>query len=377
LLLAGDARRAESAFSAPQSDGPGMAGEIGRVEALVLVGRLSEASELCRTLLESGEPTVTLLVACGEASARGGDAFEGYGLYRRGVARTSDRPGLVERMEALRVEARDKLAAEAREAAVDEDWDQARADIGRALTLDPESAALLAAAGDVESKAGESEKAIHLYREALHLDPKSIDVQEKIANLALETGDLGTAVSMFDALSQSDARFLPKAEEARLAFRVANWPDLERAAARSARLTRAGAATLVWWMYPEVRDAQVAGGVIASDVLARRDSRALTRALALGFLEADQETHRANPDSAMGVGAAARLLLRLLAFVVPSSRNLPCPARSRRVLRSASESLQTAQACGLLPGVIGPTLSGAVFTRSLDRVRALAGGRAS
>ena len=377
LLLAGDARRAESAFAAARSEGPGTAGEIGRVEALVLADRLADASELCRTLLESGEPTVTLLVACGEARARGGDAFEGYGLYRRAVARTSGRPGLVERMEALRVEARDKLAARARDAAVREAWDQARADIGRALVLDPESAALLAQAGDVESQAEEPQKALHLYREALHLDPQSIDIQEKIANLALETGDLDTAVSMFDGLSQSDARFRPQAEEARLAFRVANWPDLERAAAQSARLTRAGAATLVWWMYPEVRDARVAGGVIASDVLARRDSRALTRALALGLLEADQETHRASPDSAMGVGAAARMLLRLLAFVVPSSRTLPCPARTRRVLRSASESLQSAQACGLLEDVEGPTLSGAAFTRSLDRVRALAGGSSS
>ncbi|HTD51546.1 MAG TPA: hypothetical protein VK780_00850, partial [Thermoanaerobaculia bacterium] len=370
-LLGGDAAGAEASFRAASAESPGMAAEIGRIEALVLAGRPHDASQLCRALPETGEPTVALLVACGEAHARDGDPGEGYGLYRRVLARTSGRTGLVARTEELRLSARDALSAKAREAAAEGLWDEARLDIARALELAPESAALRVQAGDLESAAGESDKAFGLYREALRLEPRNAEVEEKVGNLALETGALDLAVTMFDELARNDSRFVSRAEEARLAFRIANWPEQEREAAQSSRLTRAGAAGLVWWMYPEVREAKVASGVIASDVVARRDSRALTRALALGLLEADRETHRANPDGPLTVSAAARLLLRLLGLVVPEPKSLPCPRPGRRVPRSSSESIQAAQACGLLPEVEGGAMSGPVFTEALDRIRAL------
>jgi tetratricopeptide (TPR) repeat protein len=370
-LLAGDAAGAEASFQVAGAEAPDMAAMIGRVEALVLGGRPHEASQICRALPETGEPTVALLVACGEARAREGDPGGGYGLYRRALARTSDRPGLVARTEELRLAARDALSAKAREAAAEGLFDEARLDIARALELAPESVALHVQAGDLESAAGESENAFGLYREALRLDPKNAEVEERVGNLALQTGALDLAVTMFDELARNDPHFVSRAEDARLAFRIANWPEIEREAAQSSRLTRAGAAGLVWWMYPEVREAKVASGVIASDVVARRDSRALTRALALGLLEADRETHRANPDGPLTVSAAARLLLRLLGLVVPESKSLPCPRPGRRLPRSSSESIQAAQACGLLPEIEGGAMSGPVFTEALDRIRAL------
>jgi tetratricopeptide (TPR) repeat protein len=371
-LLAGDAAGAEAAFRAASSEASGMAADVGRVEALVLVGQPREASELCGALLEAGEATVALLVACGEARAREGDAVEGYGLYRRALARTSDRPGLAERAEQLRLAARDALSARARETTEEGLWDEARADIARALEFAPESAELLTQAGDIELEAGDSKIAFQRYREALVLDPKNSTLREKMGDLASQMGALDVAATLFDDLAREDPRFTSRAEEARLEFRVANWPDLERRAARSPRLTRAGAATLVWWMYPEVREAKVATGVIASDVVPRKDSRALTRALSLGLLEADRETHRASPDAPLTIAAGARLLLRLLGLVTSASQSLPCPRAGRRVPRSASESVQAAQACGLLEEPEGSTMSGPVFTRALDRIRALA-----
>src|SRR5262249_52243582 len=84
-----------------------------------------------------------------------------------------------------------------------------------------------------------------------------------------ELEDLALAVSAYDKLARIEPRASRKAAEVRLAFRVANWPPSERDAARSARLTRAGAAELVWWMVPEVRNARVESGIIASDARAR------------------------------------------------------------------------------------------------------------
>lgn len=185
-------------------------------------------------------------------------------------------------------------------------------------------------------------------------------------------GEVSVAVSVFDSLAKQDPAFLPRAEEARLAFRVANWPSEERGAARAPRLTRAAAATLVWWMYPEIRDARVEKGVIASDALSRRDSRALLRAATLGLLDVDRETHRLNPDARLTNAAAARLLLRLLLVVTPANREIPCLGESRRVPRAASGALSAAQDCGLLAESDISGVSGPLFTRALDHVRALA-----
>jgi tetratricopeptide (TPR) repeat protein len=372
-LLAGDAGGAEAAFRGAAGDARDSAAQIGRIESLVLLGRQREAWDLCGPLLGEGEPTRPLLVACGEARARDGDAVAGYALYRKALARTDNRPVLAERAEQLRGAASDGLSAKARESVSRQQWEDARTEIGQAIEVAPERTDLLVEAGDIEAAAGKPEQALRLYREALQRDPENATLKEKTGSLALESGSLDLAVAMFDDLAKSDPRFTSRAEEARLAFRVANWPRAEREAARSARLTRAGAATLVWWMYPEVRDARVAGGVVASDVVSRRDSRALTRALALGLLEADRETHRANPDSALTLPAAARLLLRLLGFVVPESVSLPCPRAGQRVLRSAAESIQAAQACGLLPETENAAVTGVVFTEALDRIRLLSG----
>lgn len=374
-LLAEDWKRAERAFRAAGGETLQTAAEIGRIEALVLGGRLEAALAACADLLPVGEPTSPLLVACGEARARApaGDPLEGYQLYRRALARTTDRPGLKLRAEELRVAASDWLLEGARAGLEERAWKKARAQILRAIDLAPERAALRDAAGDIENSAGDSEKALRRYREALEIEPKNPEVQKKVGELALELNDLALAVSAYDELARGDAHFRPRAEEARMAFRVANWPAPEREAAEAPRLSRAGAASLVWWMFPEVREALVSAGIIASDAVSRRDSRAIARALALGLLEADRETHRANPDAPLNLAAASRLLLRLLAIVKPGEPDSSCLAHLPRSPRSNTEYIQVAQACGLLAeSESSTTVSGRAFTRALDRVRALA-----
>ncbi len=371
-LLKGDAERAERAFETASSEAPQMAAAIGRIEAMVLAGRSKAALAACKDLLPVGEPTIALLVACGEASAVAGGALEAYQLYRQALARTMDRPGLKLRAEKLRIAASDWLLASARASAEQKRWKTARAEILRAIDLAPERAALRETAGDIEDSAGDRERALRRYREALEIDPKNLRVQEKVGALAIDLHELALAVSVYDELARTDARFKPQAAEARLAFRVANWPAPEREAAGSSRLSRAGAASLVWWMFPEVREAHVSAGVIASDAVSRRDSRALARALSLGLLDADRETHRANPDAPLGLAAASKLLLRLLAIVKPRGDDLPCPAHPPRSPRSSGEFIQLAQACGLLAEFETSVISGPAFTRALDRIRALA-----
>ncbi|HXM78555.1 MAG TPA: hypothetical protein VOA00_04910 [Thermoanaerobaculia bacterium] len=374
-LLRGDARAAAREFASARSEGHRLAADIGWIEAEVLLGDFERALAACQDTLASGEATLPLLVVCGEARGRGGRPSEGYRLYQRAVARTAGRPGLKARAEELRIAARDALAAQARVASEERKFAEARDRIAAAIDIAPESAGLREFAAEIEFSAGQPDKALRRYREAYELEPTNVSLAERVGNLAEELDEHAFAVAVFDALARSDPKFKRRAEEARLAFRVANWPPPEREAARAERLTRASASNLVWWMFPEVREAHVRSGVIASDAVSRRDTRAFARALALGLLEADRETHRGNPDATLTRGAASRLLLRLLSIVNPKAEPACLGKGDGRAGRSTAEAIRSAEACGLWKEEAESSPpSGPEFTRALDRIRALASG---
>ncbi|MCA1582401.1 MAG: hypothetical protein LC796_13620, partial [Acidobacteria bacterium] len=371
-LSSGDAPAASRAFEEVRgAGGPHLAADIGWIAAQVLLGRFEPADAACVETLSSGEPTLPLLVACGEARGRGGRPAEGYRLYVRALARSPKRGVLAARAEELRLSARDALAAQARVAAEEHRWAEARDRIAAAIDVAPESVPIRVLAAEIENSAGQTEKSLQRYREAWDLDPANAAVGERIGDLAMEQEDYALAAGAFDRLARTDPKLKPRADEARLLFRVANWPPTEREAARAERLSRAKAASLVWWMFPEVREARVASGIIASDAVSRRDSRAFTRALALGLLEVDRETHRSSPDSTLTLGAASRLLLRLLAIVRPGEE-APCLEKGGGRGRSATDAIRAAEACGFWKEEGNGPPGGPAFTRALDRIRALA-----
>ncbi len=370
-LSSGDARAASRAFDAARGRGPHLAADIGWIEAQVLSGAFAPAEAACLGALHSGEPTLPLLVACGEARARSGRPAEGYRLYVRALARQPKRAGLAARAEELRLSARDALSAQARVASEEHRPAEARDRIAAAIDIAPESLPLRILAAEIEHSAGDTEKSLQRFREAWEMDPADAAVGERVGDLALEREDYALAVSAFDRLARSNPKFKSRAEEARLSFRVANWPPPERESARSERLSRARAASLVWWMFPEVREARVSSGVIASDAVSRRDSRAFTRALALGLLEADRETHRGNPDATLTLATASRLLLRLIDFVRPGG-GPPCLEKAGGRSRNSADAIRAAEICGLWKTDEASPPGGAAFTRALDQVRAMA-----
>jgi tetratricopeptide (TPR) repeat protein len=367
-LSAGDPRTALRAFGETPGGPSARAAAVGEVEALVALDRADDALARCDALLSGGEPTTPLLTACGEANARAKRPAPAYELYARAASRSPKIASVAARAAELRDGAAAGMLDEAEAHAAAGRRDEARRDTTRALALAPRSAALLVRVGDVACALGEREEALGSYREALEAGGLDPDTRARIGSVALESGDPGLAVSIFEGLAAEDARFRDRAAEARLEFRIANWPDAERSAARARRLTRANAASLVWWMFPEVREARVTSSVVATDLLERRDSRAMMRAVSLGLLEVDPETHRARPDAPLTRPAAARLLVRL-AGSLGSPRARPECLRDSGANRS--DAIRVAARCELLSESGGSAVGGAELTRGLDRLRTL------
>ena len=376
-LLEGDTARAEREFGTAAAAGPKgsasrRAAAIGRIEVLVLSKRSPQAVEACQALLGEGEPTAPLLSACGEARARTADPVGAVELYDRAAAEAPNRPGLASRAEELRRTAAQTLLDEAMANAVAGRRDEARRQVARAVGWSAHSSEVLVRAGDVECEAGDREAALEYYREAMTLGPVDTAVEERAGDIALSLQDYTAAVSIFDGLAARNKSFASRAAEARLAFRIANWPDAERETARTRRLSRGGAALLVWWMFPEVREARVeSAGVVATDVLERKDSRVMMRAVSMGLLEVDPNTHRARPDAPLTRASAARMMV-LLAPRLSRPGPLPaCLQGDSASGKSAKDAIRVAARCELLSESGPSVVSGAEFTRGLDRLRSL------
>ncbi len=371
-LLAGDPRQAQREFGRASGGNSARAAAIGTIEALVASHRSNEAIGPCDEALEDPNATVPLLVACGEAHARTADPVGAVELYQRAVSLAPGRPGLAERVDGLRVDAAESLLAQAQKSADEGRRAEAQRQVARALGWTSRSAPILVRAGDVECALGEREGALEYYREAIVVGGPDAEVEERAGDLAFEVGDYAAAVALFDGLAARDPRFTERAAEARLAFRIANWPDAERQAARSRRLTRAGAAQLAWWVFPEVRDARVvSAGVVATDVLERRDSRVMMRVVALGLLDVDPYTHRARPDAPLTRTAAARMILLLAARLAGPGEAPECFQGVPGPGKGGQEAIRVAARCKLLSESGASVVSGAEFTRGLDRLRSL------
>jgi tetratricopeptide (TPR) repeat protein len=371
-LLAGNSAKARSEFARAGSGKPDLAAEIGEIESFVVARDLPAALASCRRVLAASNPTVPLLTACGEAQARSGQALDAWYLYRQAVSSAPGRPGLEKRAQELRTQAAEQLRRQAQEAAGHKQWKEARREAALAIEVDPGAVPAWETAGDIDLEAGDRPAALARFRGGLTLAPGDRTLQEKVARLALELSDYAVAIPVLDALAAQDPQFEAQAERARLAFRLTNWPAAVRAAARSERLTRGQAADLVWWMVPEVREAKVTESVIASDVVGRSDNQEILRAVGLGLLEVDRETHRASPDAPFTLSSAAGLYLRLLLLLQPDSTPA-CLAEHPEAAVSGTEAIRLARQCAILSESEALAVSGAAFLRALDRVRALAG----
>jgi tetratricopeptide (TPR) repeat protein len=369
-LSGGDPARARREFDAASTaEASRRAAAIGTIEALVLLDKLDAAELLCTRELAEPSSTVPLWTACGERAARAGDPAAAFELYQRAAERAPQRRAIARRADELRAQATDAVLASAERDSERGRRAEASAGVARALAWNPGSASVLVRAAEVECAGGEKETALRYYRDALALGGVDEEAELRAGDLALETGDSATAVMVFDSLAARNPQLKDRAAEARLAFRIDNWPDAERQVARSRRLTRSGAALLFSWMYPELREGRIQSSVVAGDVLERKDRAVMIRAVGLGLLDVDPDTHRARPDAPLSRGAAGQFLLRLAVVLGRPGSPRGCLAGAAEAGRTGADAIRLASRCGLLAESGGMYVSGPEMTRGMDRLR--------
>ena len=341
-------------------DSPDPAASIGRVQALLELGRLADARNACDAAFSNGIETAPILAACAETAARSGSWPEAYDLFEAALLRVPGNAGLLERKRSTAGNAVRGLVEKA-ERELKAQAAEARADAERALAIAPGDRDALLIAGRAAAASGDAAAAFERLADAWRRDPSDTAAGEEAGDLALRIGRGDAAFDIFSALARSDPRFRARAEESREDFVISNWPARERAIAHAARLTRAGALTLLWRLLPEVRTAAAPGPApIASDILSRADQRILSRGLQLGLISVDTSTHRARPDAFLTRGEAARILLRAGA-VTDAPGAAACAGKPEEARKAAS----AAAACGLLPPGRASAVSGKEFRRAI------------
>jgi hypothetical protein len=208
---------------------------------------------------------------------------------------------------------------------------------------------------------GKNDDAWAWAKEARQKAPADPAVGAFAAEAASRARRFNDAAILYEGLAATEPRFAPKAEEARMEFRVQNLPEAARRAAESSRLTRAQLAALLLGTVPEFRDALVPPGAeIAVDVVDRPDRSTLVRAIGLGFLSVSPETHRVGAESAVGKDEMAAVLRRTAVLA----------GRGRAPKGCLAPEVPTAAAlvtCGILNETSTRTVTGRDALRALEK----------
>jgi len=304
----GDSAGAANAIKGRQRKGVPTPAPFALVDVYVaLAGGNVEEARSSLAALSAAHPT---WIAAVEADAdlaategRASDALERYRTLARLAPNDQRARG---RVEALRAQVAAERRLEAESALASGDLDAARRAAHSLLQLEPSSPAGLVLLARAAAAGGRNDDAWTWAKEARRLAPSDRVVAAFAAEAAAKAGRWADAASLYEGLASTDPAFVPKAEQARVEFRVQNLPEAARLAAQSARLTRAQLATLLWWTVPEFRDALVPPGAgIAVDLVDRSDRGPLVKAIGLGFFAVSTETHRVGADWTVSRGEMA------------------------------------------------------------------------
>ena len=186
---------------------------------------------------------------------------------------------------------------------------------------------------------------------ALHeRSPDNRSVTERRAELEMEVGDPSDGMRLMKDLVATypdDKSIEEKAAQAEFLWRLQLLPPDVRAIAREPQVTRGDFATLVFWLFPEVRYSRTGTARIANDVLEHPHRNEIVRVINLGLMSVDPSLHRFEPYQPIERIEALSTVTRLM-----SERDSPpvcLGTRSARQDASRRQVCDLAAQCRLIP----------------------------
>lgn len=234
-------------------------------------------------------------------------------------------------------------------------------DRGRLEEADEELAALEEWAGDripvIEARRtlafaeGDVEREIETLERLVAEGVDEVELPERLADLYLISGDIRTAIETLEDLAArdpDDEESSDKLEHAKFLWRLQLQPPHVQEVASKSVLSRADLATLLYWLVPSVRYAEVADPPIATDILDHPRREEILPVIFLELVPVDETLHRFSPERAATRSLALASLLGLLGLS-PSEFSCLDPAEAKALAGSQSLVCRKAAHCRLIP----------------------------
>ncbi len=158
-----------------------------------------------------------------------------------------------------------------------------------------------------------------------------LDLVSRRAELELQVGDAGEAVTLLRGLSEQqpgDKDVAARLEVAKFRWRLSMLPEGVKSLASRTSISRAGFATLLYWLVPEVRYGRPRGAKIAADILDHSSREEIARVVNLGLMEVDSALHLFNPGATVTRSQALKALVAAAALKTPRPGCLGGPGSS-------------------------------------------------
>ena len=177
--------------------------------------------------------------------------------------------------------------------------------------------------------------------------PDDVQHLERRARLEMEIGDPAAGLRLLEEAVSRDPENAELAEaltRAQFVWRLQLLPPEVRDLAQSSGLTRADFATLLFWVFPEIRYGRTGDARIANDILQHPNREQIMKVVNAGIMDVDPSLHQFSPYRDLSQIEAQKAVLRILA------RQSPPPAclGGGRAPRSTAEICRVSATCGLI-----------------------------
>jgi tetratricopeptide (TPR) repeat protein len=390
FLQAGDFRDAEREFRLALTSTPDFYPAETSLGYLELARRDASAAvpHFDRALMSDGRDMAALL-GRGQALLALGRETDALSAFESASAVDPSLADVRRRVEVLRFRGLGQDLAAAREAATSGKLDEAARAYARAIASSPDSPFLYRELAVVERRQGNADAALADFRKTLALDPTDAGTQAQVGDLLAAAGDLdGAAKAYTDSLAlEANEGVEGRLDDVRARTELARLPAEYRAIDTAAQITRGDLAALIGVrLAPLVQASRRRDAVVVTDARNHWAAPWIVAVARAGIID-PYDNHAFQPRAAVRRTDLAQAMSRLLARVAAAN-----PARGRtwesaRLKFSdlspghlAYPAASMAVAAGVMTtgpdNAFQPSLvvSGAEAAAAVSRVDALAGG---